>query len=176
MDVIALIDGEHYPDVTRWGLESAEAEGYRVLAALVVGGTEKLPADHRLEVGAFETIGADGDPHRALADAIDRLRPDGILDLSDEPVLDYRRRMELVAVALARGVHYVGPDFRFEPPITGGPLPVATLAVIGTGKRVAKTAVSGHVARLSAASVRWSWPWGGVGLRIQSPSGRRTWS
>jgi len=121
-----------------------------VLAALVVGGTEKLPADHRLDVGAFETIGAGGDPRRALADAIDRLRPDGILDLSDEPVLDYRRRMELVAVALARGVPYVGPDFRFEPPITGGPLPVATLAVIGTGKRVAKTAVSGHVARLSA--------------------------
>jgi cyclic 2,3-diphosphoglycerate synthetase len=60
--------------------------------------------------------------------------------------------MDLVAVALARGVAYIGPDFRFDPPITGLPLPVATFAVIGTGKRVAKTAVAGHVARLSAAA------------------------
>jgi cyclic 2,3-diphosphoglycerate synthase len=151
MKVIALVDGEHYPDVTRWGLESAEAAGYGVLAALVVGGREKLPADLRLDVGGTEVVQSTGDPRKALDEAIRRYAPEAILDLSDEPVLDYRRRMELVAIALVRGIPYVGPDFRFDPPLTGPSLPVATLAVIGSGKRVAKTAVAGHVARLSAA-------------------------
>jgi cyclic 2,3-diphosphoglycerate synthetase len=59
--------------------------------------------------------------------------------------------MEMIAVALARGIPYIGPDFRFDPPVTEHPLPVPTLAVIGTGKRVAKTAVSGHLARLAVA-------------------------
>jgi cyclic 2,3-diphosphoglycerate synthetase len=66
-------------------------------------------------------------------------------------VLGYDRRMEFAAVALARGVAYLGPDFRFDPPVVEAPLPVPTMAVIGTGKRVSKTAVGGHVARLSAA-------------------------
>src|SRR4029079_18282961 len=64
-------------------------------------------------------------------------------------VLGYDRRMEVVAVALANGVPYIGPDFRFDPPVTE-PAPAApTVAVIGTGKRAAKTAVGGHVARLA---------------------------
>jgi cyclic 2,3-diphosphoglycerate synthetase len=152
MRVIALVDGEHYPDVTRWGLDAAEAAGYRVLAALLVGGREKLPADRSLDLGAVDVVKPDDDPGQNLGEAIDRFRPEGILDLSDEPVLDYRRRMELVAVALARGVPYVGPDFRFEPPVTEAPLAVPTLGVIGTGKRVGKTALAGHAARLSAAA------------------------
>jgi cyclic 2,3-diphosphoglycerate synthetase len=152
MKVIALVDGEHYPDVTRWGLEAAEAGGYRVLAALFVGGREKLPADRAVDLGPVDVLKADEAPSQGLAKAIDRFAPEGILDLSDEPVLDYRRRMELVAVALARGVPYIGPDFRFDPPVTEAPLAVPTLGVIGTGKRVAKTAVAGHVARLSASA------------------------
>jgi cyclic 2,3-diphosphoglycerate synthetase len=152
MKVLALVDGEHYPDVTRWGLEVAEAAGYRVVAALVLGGTEKLPADRSIDLGPTPVVTADGSQPTALAEAIDRFEPEGILDLSDEPVLDYRRRMELVAVALARGLSYVGPDFRFDPPITEAALPVATVGVIGSGKRVAKTAVAGHLARTSVAA------------------------
>jgi cyclic 2,3-diphosphoglycerate synthetase len=44
---------------------------------------------------------------------------------------------------------YVGADFRFDPP-TLHPFDLPSLAVIGTGKRVGKTAVTGHVARLLA--------------------------
>ncbi len=50
---------------------------------------------------------------------------------------------------LALGLPYVGADFRFDPPELA-PYPVPSLAVIGTGKRVGKTAVTGHVARLLA--------------------------
>ena len=88
----------------------------------------------------------------ALTTAIDEFAPDGVLDLSDEPVLGYRERMELAAVALARGFPYLGADFRLDPPIEGPPLPVPTLAVIGTGKRTGKTAISGALARLAAAA------------------------
>ena len=93
---------------------------------------------------------ADGDPMRALRDAIADLAPDVILDLSDEPVLGYRERMELAAVALAARIPYLGADFRLDPPEHGPPLPVPTLAVIGTGKRTGKTAIAGSVARLAA--------------------------
>jgi cyclic 2,3-diphosphoglycerate synthetase len=41
----------------------------------------------------------------------------------------------------------VGADFRFDP-VTFQPFDRPSLAVMGTGKRVGKTAVSGHIARL----------------------------
>jgi cyclic 2,3-diphosphoglycerate synthetase len=150
--VIALVDGEHYPSVTRWGLEAAAAGGLEPVLALVVGGIEKLGADRRLDLGAIPVRHAATDARAALAEEIDRHRPGGVLDLSDEPVLGYERRMELVAVALAARVPYLGPDFRIDPPITEPALPAPTIAVIGVGKRVAKTAVSAHAARAVSAT------------------------
>ncbi len=154
MRVIALVDGEHYPDVTRWGLASALGMGYQVVAAVLAGGMEKLGADRSLDLGPIPVIVAGADRMAALAAAIERHEPEGVLDLSDEPILGYEPRMELAAVALARGIPYLGPDFRFDPPVVEAPLPVPTVAVIGTGKRVAKTAVSGHMARVAAAAGR----------------------
>ena len=150
MKVVALVDGEHYPAVTRWGLASARACGYEVLAAVAVGGIEKLPTDRRLDLGPVPVIDGASAPMAALATAVREHRPEAVLDLSDEPVLVYERRMELIAVALAEGIPYVGPDFRFDPPVVDAPLAVPTVGVIGTGKRVAKTAMAGHVARLAA--------------------------
>jgi len=71
------------------------------------------------------------------------------VDLSDEPVLDPRRRLALASELLAAGIPYVGADFRFDPP-TFHPVATPSIAVIGTGKRVGKTAVTAHVARLFA--------------------------
>ena len=47
------------------------------------------------------------------------------------------------------GVPYEGADFRFDPP-RFDPIRTPSVAVIGTGKRVGKTAVTGHVARAFA--------------------------
>jgi cyclic 2,3-diphosphoglycerate synthetase len=149
--VLVLVDGEHYPPVTRWGIEVARTKGYEVVAALFVGGIEKLPASGEPPDLGTPVVPVVGEPSVALARAIDELRPDGVLDLSDEPILGYRERMELAAVALARGVAYLGPDFRLDPPIVGPPLDVATIAVIGTGKRTGKTAIAGELARVAAA-------------------------
>ena len=151
MKVLVLVDGEHYPPVTRWGIEVARAQGYEAVAALLVGGIEKLEAGGRTPSLGVPLRRAGDDVAAALGLAIDDLRPEGVLDLADEPVLGYRERMELAAVALVRGVPYLGPDFRFEPPIAGPPLAVPTLAVIGTGKRTGKTAIAGEVARVAAA-------------------------
>ena len=148
MRVLVLVDGEHYPSVTRWGIHTARTMGYEVLGALFLGGTEKV------EPGALPELGvparaANGEPGRALGEAIDELGPEAVLDLSDEPVAGYRERMWLAAVALARGVPYVGADFRLEPPISGPALAVPTLSVIGTGKRTGKTAIAGELGRVA---------------------------
>ena len=150
MRTLALVDGEHYPPVTRAALEVARERGHEIVAALLVGGTEKLaPGDDPPDLGVPVIVVAE-EPRHALLVAIADLSPEVVLDLSDEPVLGYRERMEMIAVALAAGVAYVGPDFRLDPPDHGPPLTVPTLAVIGTGKRTGKTAIAGAVARLAA--------------------------
>jgi cyclic 2,3-diphosphoglycerate synthase len=149
MRALVLVDGEHYPSTIRWGLATARAVGFDVAACLVAGGLEKLGADRALDLGDVPVEEHGGDLREAVAAAIDRHRPEVVLDLSDEPVLGYGERMEVAAVVLAAGLRYVGPDFSLDPPIRGVPLPVPTLAVIGTGKRTGKTAIAGAVARVA---------------------------
>jgi len=151
--VLVLVDGEHYPPVTRWGISTARTRGHEVLGALLLGGTEKLRADETPDLGVPVIVGS-VDAMASLASAIDALAPEGVLDLSDEPVLGYRERMELVAVTLVRGLPYLGADFRLDPPIEGPRLRRPTLAVIGTGKRTGKTAIGGEVARVAARAGR----------------------
>ena len=89
----------------------------------------------------------------SLEAAILEHAPDVVLDLSDEPVLGPPARFRLAARALALGVPYEGADFRLEPP-RFEPIGTPSVAVIGTGKRVGKTAVTGHVARVMARDRR----------------------
>lgn len=139
--VVAIVDGEHYPPVVRAALEEIDD---LVVAAVLVGGTEKLRGD-------VEGYGVPLEP--SVEAAIDRHEPDLVLDLSDEPVLGPPARFALASRVLAHGVPYEGPDFRFEPP-PATVVDVPTLAVIGTGKRVGKTAVTGRVARRLASTRR----------------------
>ena len=113
---------------------------------MLVGGKEKLPAGGLAELGPWEVV-TGTDQQETLDDAIVRFGPEAVLDLSDEPVLDYRRRHRLVSVALARGVPYEGADFTFTPPPRPRLCTKPSIAVIGTGKRTGKTAVAGFIAR-----------------------------
>jgi len=61
--------------------------------------------------------------------------------------------MWLAANALAARLTYEGADFELRPP-AAEPLAVPALAVTGTGKRVGKTAVSAHAARVLRDSGR----------------------
>ena len=127
---VVLIDGEHYAPVVRDALAGLP---YDVVGALLVGGTEKLRGGEEYGVPLVESL-----------DAVDA---DVVVDLSDEPVLGPRERMLWASRALALGMPYVGADFRFEPPAFES-VDVPSLAVIGVGKRIGKTAVTGHVARV----------------------------
>ena len=134
MRAVVVVDGEHYPPVVRDAIRSLPHE---VVAAYLAGGVEKLRGD-------YDDYGVP--VVRELDDAL-ALEPDVVFDLSDEPVLGPRERLALASRVLVRGVPYVGADFRLEPP-DFEPLDVPALAVIGTGKRAGKTAVTGHAARL----------------------------
>jgi cyclic 2,3-diphosphoglycerate synthase len=85
--------------------------------------------------------------------AIAQHAPDVVVDLSDEPVLGPVARFALASRVLACGVPYLGADFRLDPPARGS-FDLPSIAVVGTGKRVGKTAVTGHLARLLAAERR----------------------
>jgi cyclic 2,3-diphosphoglycerate synthetase len=149
--VLALVDGEHYPATTRWALAAARSLGHDVVACLLVGGSEKI-GPGALDLGAVRVDDARDDLLAGVRLAIERHRPEALLDLSDEPVLGYRERSVAASAALAAGVRYLGPDFALDPPIAGPPLEAPTLAVIGTGKRTGKTAVAGQIARVTAAN------------------------
>ena len=131
MRALAVIDGEHYASTVRDALAELPHE---VVAAHLVGGTEKLRGGEEYGV-----------PLVSLEEGL-ALSPDVVVDLSDEPVLGPRERLLLASRVLAAGVRYEGADFAFEPP-SFEPYDVPSLAVIGTGKRVGKTAVTAHVLR-----------------------------
>jgi cyclic 2,3-diphosphoglycerate synthase len=129
---VALIDGEHYAPVVR---DALRALPYDFVGAIMVGGTEKLRPGADYGVPLVE----------GFADA------EAVVDLSDEPVLGPAERMRWASRALAAGLPYIGADFRFDPPVFQ-PFELPSIAVIGTGKRVGKTAVTAHLARLLARS------------------------
>ena len=68
-------------------------------------------------------------------------------------MLGPRERFLWASRALSLGLPYAGADFRFDPPPLHA-VPFPSLAVIGTGKRVGKTAVATHAARLLARDRR----------------------
>ena len=131
---LVIIDGEHYPSVVRDAIGELPFE---VVGAWLAGGTEKLRGVADYGVPLLDAL-EDG-----FADA------EVVVDVSDEPVLGPRERLLLASRVLAAGLRYEGADFHFEPPQYAA-FPLPSLAVIGTGKRVGKTAVTGHVARLLA--------------------------
>jgi cyclic 2,3-diphosphoglycerate synthetase len=137
---LAIVDGEHYAPVVRDALAELP---YDVVAAVLIGGTEKLRGGEEYGVPLAEDVDA----------AIVRYSPEIVVDLSDEPVLGPVERFSLASRVLAHGLPYAGADFRFDPP-TLEPYTLPSLAIVGTGKRVGKTAVTGHVARLLASDRR----------------------
>jgi cyclic 2,3-diphosphoglycerate synthase len=137
---LAIVDGEHYPPVVRDAIAELP---YDVVAAVLVGGSEKLRGREGYGVPLARDVTA----------GIDEFRPEIVVDLSDEPVLGPVERFALASRVLARGLPYLGADFRLDPPRLE-PFELPSIAVVGTGKRVGKTAVTGHLARLLARERR----------------------
>jgi cyclic 2,3-diphosphoglycerate synthetase len=144
------VDGEHYPPVVRAAIEhiSSRISDCVVIGAALLGGREKLALDGSFDIGVPVVDG--NTPEDAMRAAMARFAPELVLDLSDQPVVDLRVRMNLITLALLSGVAYQGADFRFDPPPRPRVATKPSVAVIGTGKRTGKTAVSAHLARLLA--------------------------
>jgi cyclic 2,3-diphosphoglycerate synthase len=149
--IIAIIDGEHYPPVVRAALAQL-AGTHEVVAAVFVGGSEKVDGAAPADYGIPLVHGTDAGS--ALREAVLAYAPEAAVDLSDEPVLTSADRFRLAGVALECGLTYIGADFQFDPPLVESETVTPTLAIVGTGKRVGKTAVSAHVARILQASGR----------------------
>ncbi len=117
------------------------------MAIVFIGGTEKLTADKNLSSLGFPVIRA-GDALSAITEALDCYRPKLVIDLSDEPVVGYFERFDFASRILKAGASYMGADFRFDPPNFHDVLEKPSVSIIGTGKRVGKTAVSGYLCRV----------------------------
>lgn len=130
----------------RSALDDLVREGHEVVAAVLAGGKEKLPAEGLDTLGEYQLLVGE-DPRAVLDDAIQRLGPDAVFDLSDEPVLGYRKRFEMASLSLYRGTRYVGADFDLTAPPRPRIATKPSVAVIGTGKRTGKTAVAAELAR-----------------------------
>ena len=147
LTTLFLVDGEHHPETTLDAVrELEESEGLVPVALYFLGGTEKMKDLSELEPAGVEVIVAD-DPLAGIAGVLERFEPQVVVDLSDLPVLGPALRLRLAAAALAHGAMYRGADFEFRPPRRESILSKPSCAIIGTGKRCGKTAVSAEMAR-----------------------------
>jgi cyclic 2,3-diphosphoglycerate synthetase len=151
--VVALIDGEHHPAVTRDALARVATE-HEIRAVLFVGGEEKVDqdvlADPRRHYG-FDVVRGGADPPAALRRLAGESGAEAVLDLSGDPVLDGAARFEIASAALDRGLEYRAAGLALSPPpFQRLEREVPIVSVIGSGKRSGKTAVAGHCARLLA--------------------------
>jgi cyclic 2,3-diphosphoglycerate synthetase len=148
MKALFLIDGEHYIPVSRDGIaDVAQRRGYDAVAAVFIGGTEKIGSPDDLQQLGLPVVTGE-DAMTAIAGAIDEFRPDVAVDLSDEPIVSARKRFEIANLILSYDVTYEGADFCFSPPVYEKVCTKPSISVVGTGKRVGKTALGAYVARV----------------------------
>ena len=141
---IVLLDGEHHPSVVREAVARLAPVG-----AVWCGGEEKVGREVLADTARH--YGIEFDAAEAPERALRRLAPEGdaVLDLADEPVLPAAAKLRLAALALHLGLRYETASESFEPPrYEQLDFDGRVLAVIGTGKRTGKTAVSCHLAAL----------------------------
>lgn len=150
--ILVLIDGEHYPEVTRSGLEKL-AESFNPVAAVFIGGTEKIDKlqelnDYLPYPVVFPDNPNSNDLSSLVLTALKQHPVDAVYDLSDEPIMDYQKRFDIANTLLSQGIDYLGPDFHFKAPLLKKILNTPSIAVYGTAKRVGKTAITGYIARV----------------------------
>lgn len=152
--MLCLVDGEHYLPVTQESIDVLNnLEHIDIVAAVFIGGTEKLRDDS--EESYSKVLGVpvqfaktEEIPYDIIAEMVEKYDVDSVMDLSDEPILDYPKRFKIACKVLGQGVSYEGPDFKFDPTTQYEVMEKPSIKIIGTGKRIGKTAVSGFVSRL----------------------------
>ncbi|MEA2015310.1 MAG: 2,3-diphosphoglycerate synthetase [Actinomycetota bacterium] len=147
-DLVALIDGEHHPKVTYDAVEMLKRVYKGNFKGIIfIGGTEKISMDNiedffNEKVYIIKNIDLD------FKDALNYFKPDIVYDLSDEPVVNYYIRMKLASFCMAIKCSYMGPDFLFSYEREDMPCKKPSISIIGTGKRIGKTAISSYVSKV----------------------------
>ncbi len=145
--VAALIDGEHYPQVTNDAIKKLKKEFNGDFCGIFfLGGTEKITT------GSFADFFEDEvfvikDLYEDFVRALDKFKPDLVFDLSDKPVVNSKKRMEIASLCFFKKASYMGPDFFFEFQEKEYKLKTPSISLIGTGKRIGKTAISTYIAQ-----------------------------
>ncbi len=153
-NMLCLVDGEHYLPVTKEAIDTLnKIEHIDVTAIVFIGGTEKLrndsPETYSKALGVPVKFAKDKNiPYDIIVEMIREYDIDTVMDLSDEPILDYSKRFNIACKVLNEGITYEGPDFKFEPLTEYDIMEKPSITILGTGKRIGKTAVSGFVSRL----------------------------
>ena len=152
--MLCLVDGEHYLPVTKQAIDTLNnLEHIDIAGAVFIGGTEKLRDDseetYTEKLGIPVQFAKNKDiPYDIIVEMIRKYDIDTVMDLSDEPILDYPKRFKIACKVLNEGITYEGPDFEFQPTTQYEIMEKPSITILGTGKRIGKTAVSGFVARL----------------------------
>ncbi|WP_304123231.1 2,3-diphosphoglycerate synthetase [Methanosphaera cuniculi] len=152
--VMCLIDGEHYFPVTKSAVDQITNDGYDIEVLLLIGGTEKVRTSNVDVISEFfnKKVVMCHDhfdiPYDEIEKLIDEYDIEMVIDLSDEPVVNYVKRFKIASVVLSKGSIYKGPDFQFDPLVEYDVLKNPSYKIIGTGKRIGKTAISAYTARL----------------------------
>lgn len=153
--MLCLVDGEHYLPVTKSSVEDLDQlDNIEVVALVFIGGTEKLRESNETEfskkMGKAVYFGPDHHniPYDLIEQIIKEYNIEVVMDLSDEPVIDYVKRFKIASLILSLNVQYQGPDFKFEPLTQENILKKPSIKILGTGKRIGKTGVSAYMARL----------------------------
>jgi cyclic 2,3-diphosphoglycerate synthase len=152
-----VIDGEHYPPVVAAALDGLRSR-YEIVAGLFAGGREKLRGSAaasqlaaRFRLARLDDVDLRAEAVAGVLDGVRaslrESRAEVLVDLSDEPVVGYRERFLLMSAALAEGARYVAADTEMWPQDFARVRSMPALGVIGTGKRVGKTALSGWLTR-----------------------------
>jgi cyclic 2,3-diphosphoglycerate synthetase len=144
--IVVLVDGEHHPSAIRSALAAFAERGDETVGAVFCGGAEKVDPS-KLDDAYGIPVERGEDLQRILASAIDRWKPEQIVDLTDHPVLSADERFRLAAVALAHDVPFRGGDFDLTPPSFERILTKPSVRVFATGKRTGKTAVASALAQ-----------------------------
>jgi cyclic 2,3-diphosphoglycerate synthetase len=153
--MICLVDGEHYLPVNKSALDMLDSlEHNEIVAVVFIGGTEKLRevSEESISQKMERPVHFGEDhhkiPYELIGEMIEKYDADVVMDLSDEPIVDYSKRFKIATIVIQRGIPYEGPDFKFYPLTEHDILKKPSLKILGTGKRIGKTAVSAYAARL----------------------------
>jgi len=145
--LVVLIDGEHYPQINYDAINILKKKYPGFFSGIIfLGGTEKLVLNN-LDDFFKEKVITIKDLDSDFIKALDIFNPDLVYDLSDEPVVNYIKRMKIASFCIFKKSSYMGPDFLFEYEEKNIKINKSSIMIIGTGKRIGKTAISSYVAR-----------------------------